>query len=503
MRALWILSLLLGVSTAQAQTVRTVRFASFGGPVYLASPPNDLARVFVASLYGSIEILDARTGATRPSPFLSLTNQNILGFAFSPSFASNGHVFVYVEDPDNACHLVRYTVSASNPDRADPASARTILSFPATDEHVGGWLGFGPDGDLYLQVGDGGPANDPAGRAQSITGELQGNVLRLDPEHDDFPADGGRNYAIPAGNPFVGVAGEDEIWAFGLRNPWRGSFDRATGDYFIADVGEDNREEIDFERAGSPGGRNYGWRLREGTIATPTGGVGGPEPPGGVDPIYDYAHGPLANQGYCITGGYVYRGPVTALQGQYFFGDCVTGRIWSILVDRNTGAVSNLTDWTTAFTPDVGSITDVVSFGEDALGNLFILDLNTGAIFKIVGPTAIPGTGPFVSWALIGLLGAVALRRSLQSPTTRKKLGVLREASVCGPSRSGSCCSCSAHRSLRLRTSEPCASPTTVAPSIWLRRRTTSTGSSSLRSAAGSGSWTPGPARHAASPSCR
>jgi len=412
--ALWIAPLLLWASAAEAQSIGTVRFASgLAAPVYLASLPNDGNRVFVALLYRGIVILDAHTGVARNDLFLAFSVGNILGFAFSPSFASNGHVFVYLEDPDRACHLVQYTVSAANPDRLDPASARTLLSFPATDEHVGGWLGFGPDGYLYLQVGDGGPANDPVGRAQSITGELQGNVLRLDPEHDDFPADASRNYAIPPSNPFVGVNGEDEIWAFGLRNPWRGSFDRLTGDYFFGDVGEDNREEIDFERAGSSGGRNYGWRLREGTIATPTGGVGGPQPPDGVNPIFDYAHGAGASQGYCITGGYVYRGPVTALQGQYFFGDCVTGRVWSIRVNRDSGSVSNFTDWTSAFTPAAGSLTDVVSFGEDALGNLFILDLNTGDIFKVVGPAPpIPSTGSFVSWALSGLLGAVALRRA-------------------------------------------------------------------------------------------
>ena len=324
-------------------------------------------------------------------------------------------MFVYVSDPDYACHLVRYTVSAAAPDRVDPSSALTLLSFPASTEHLGGWLGFGPDGDLYLQRGDGGGDNDPENRGQNITGELMGDVLRLDPEHDDFPADDTRNYAIPPSNPFVGVDGEDEIWAFGLRNPWRGSFDRATGDYFIGDVGENTREEIDFQRAGSPGGQNYGWRLREGTIANPTGGVGGPQPPGGVDPIFDYAHPPPPNPGTCITGGYVYRGPVTALQGQYFFGDCVTGKIWSIRVDRDTGAVSDFTDWTTTFTPAVGSLTDVVSFGEDALGNLFILDLNSGDIFKVVGPIAIPSTGSFVWWGLSGLLGAVALSRARSS----------------------------------------------------------------------------------------
>src|SRR5262249_50014875 len=151
----------------------------------------------------------------------------------------------------------------------------------------------GPDGYLYLQIGDGGSpgVDDASGRGQGITGEFFADVLRIDPDHDDFPSDDTRNYAIPATNPFVGKAGEDEIWAFGLRNPWRGSFDRETGDYIIGDVGEDTREEIDFERAGSTGGRNYGWRLREGTIAMPVAGVGGPQPPGGVDPVYDYSHG--------------------------------------------------------------------------------------------------------------------------------------------------------------------------------------------------------------------
>ncbi len=411
-RSLALLLLLLLPLEALA-AVGTVRFATgLASPVYLTSAPGDLARVFVAELGGGIEILDAVSGQARASAFLSLpAGASLYGLAFHPAYASNGYFFVYYQDGGGLCHLVRYTRSALDPDLADASSARTVLDLPTTFGHVGGWLGYGPDGHLYLQVGDSGDfmSHDAPNRGQSISGELLANVLRLDPDGEDFPGDANRYYAIPSDNPFVGLTGEDEIWAYGMRNPWRGSFDRETGDYYIADVGQDAREEIDFELAGSPGGRNYGWRLREGTIATPTGGVGGAQPPGGVDPIYDYTHGPGAFQGYSVTGGYVYRGPIAALRGQYFFGDFVSERIWSIRVDRTTGAVSDLVDWTAALVPDVGSIDSIVSFGEDSAGNLYLVD-HGGEIFRIVDPTAVPALGPAGLALLAGLLVAAGAR---------------------------------------------------------------------------------------------
>ena len=403
---------LLTASAAAAQ-VGSVRIASgLDQPTYLTSPPNDPDRLFVTERGGDIEILDAVTGAVGASPFLSIASETLASMAFHPDFESNGFFFVYYRDFSSIPHLVRYRASAGNPDLADPASATPVLALSPAG-HFGGWIGFGPDGYLYVQVGDGGDfmSHDALNNAQSTTGELFGNVLRLDIDGDDFPA-ANRNYAIPPDNPFVGVAGEDEIWAFGLRNPWRGSFDRATGDYYIADVGQDNREEIDFEPAGSPGGRNFGWRLREGSVATPTGGVGGPQPPGGVDPIYEYTHGSGPSNGESITGGYVYRGPIRALRGRYFFADYSFPHIWSIRVDSSTETVTEFIDWTSTLAPDQGSFDSIVSFGEDADANLYIVDLD-GEVFRVTGPVPVPGLGVPGLLALVtgvGLLGGRRLR---------------------------------------------------------------------------------------------
>jgi glucose/arabinose dehydrogenase len=418
-RLLFLCALIVCASSAGAQ-IGTVRFAqSLQSPTYLAAPPGDGGRVFVVERAGDIEILDIATGVPRAMPFLSVPgvnfNEGFLGLAFHPAYATNGYFYVYY-GAGSVARLVRYRRSTSNPDRADSTSALTIASVSGiVGDHIGGWIGFGPDGYLYWQIGDGGYGGyyDASNNAQSITGELLGNVLRIDVDRDDFPGDANRNYGIPSDNPFVGVAGQDEIWAYGLRNPYRGSFDRWNGDYTIADVGENDREELNFQRAGTPGGQNYGWRLREGTIATPGGGVGGPKPPGAVDPIYEYAHGSGPSQGATIIGGYVYRGPIPALRGLYFFGDFINPRIWSLNIDRNTGAISAFHDWTSAFVPDSGAIDSLVSFGEDAAGNLYLVDLD-GEIFRVTGPTSqIPAlSAPFLALLAVGLLasGAAGLR---------------------------------------------------------------------------------------------
>jgi glucose/arabinose dehydrogenase len=387
-------------SPAALSSVRLT--AGLARPDFAASPPGDDQRLFVLEQHsGRIRIVRLADGSIDATDFLTIgglatgTEQGLLGLAFHPAYASNGFFYVNVTVASGATEIRRYHVSA-DPDVADPASATLVLGWAQPQaSHNGGWLGFGPDGYLYVAVGDGGGANDSdtghtdgTGNAQDVTDNLLGKLLRIDVDGDDFPADDTRNYAIPPSNPFVGMTGDDEIWSFGLRNPWRSSFDRATGDLYIADVGQDAREEIDVQPAGAGGGQNYGWRLREGTIATPTGGVGGARPPGAIDPIYDYPHGTGAFQGDSVTGGYVYRGPIAEIQGQYFFGDFVSERIWSLVWDGSDPTTfdgtnfTSLIDRTAELTPDVGAINQISSFAEDDAGNLYILDLG-GEIFRI------------------------------------------------------------------------------------------------------------------------
>lgn len=396
--------LLLSAGLGQASQIGTSRVASgLDRPVYVTAPPDDTDRLFIVEQHtGRIKILNLNTGLVNGTPFLDIdglasgNEQGLLGLAFHPSYAANGFFYVNFNNSSGTTNIRRYKVSAGNPDIADAGSATTVLTYSQPQSnHNGGWVGFGPDGFLYISSGDGGGSDDNdsghtpgVGNSQDITENLLGKLLRIDVNGDDFPGDAGRNYAIPNNNPFVGVTGDDEIWAYGLRNPWRASFDRATGDLYIADVGQNAREEIDFQAAASPGGENYGWRLREGMIATPTGGVGGSRPPGSIDPIYDYTHGGGPTQGHSVSGGYVYRGLIAELQGHYFFADYVSENIWSFRYDG-----ANLTDFTNRtaeFIPDVGTIGAISSFGEDACGNLYIVDLG-GEVFKIVSKPAIRG----------------------------------------------------------------------------------------------------------------
>jgi hypothetical protein len=203
-----------------------------------------------------------------------------------------------------------------------------------------------------------------------------GKQLRIDVNSDSFPADPNKNYAIPSTNPFVGTTGDDEIWSYGLRNPFRASFDRDTGDMWIGDVGQDTREEIDHEPATRSHVSNYGWRLREGNVQTPT--VGGAIPANYVAPVYDYTHGSGALQGNAVIGGYVYRGPDPSLQGTYFFADEVSGHKWEM--DTSTFAVTNIDS---LLTPNTGAITGPASYAEDAVGNLYLVAYGSGSVFKI------------------------------------------------------------------------------------------------------------------------
>jgi glucose/arabinose dehydrogenase len=367
-----------------------VRVASgLARPVFVTAPPGDHDRLFVVEQHsGQVKVLRLASGAVNPTPFLTVPGvatggeQGLLGLAFHPEFANNGLFYVNFVAADNRVltgitNVRRYRASAADPDVADPTSATTVLTIEQPFEnHNGGWLAFGPrNGLLYIATGDGGSANDPGNRAQNLR-ELLGKMLRIDVNGNDFPGDAARNYAIPAGNPFRNRAdARGEIWAYGLRNPWRNSFDRQTGDLYIGDVGQDAVEEVNFQPASSSGGENYGWRPKEGSKPTPD--VGDPIPPGVVDPIHEYSH----PEGLSVIGGYVYRGAkIPALQGTYVFGDHFT-RIWSFRYDGRT--VAEFTDRTAELSRDVGPIRRVSSFGEDAAGEIYIVSLR-GDVFRIV-----------------------------------------------------------------------------------------------------------------------
>ncbi len=329
-------------------------------------------RLFITLQTGEILIHDGTQ--VLPTPFLDLTSlvaccgeQGLLSVAFHPNYASNGYFYVnYTATSSGITVIARYSVSA-DPNVANPNSAAIVLTIPQpTDQHNGGQLQFGPDGYLYIAMGDGGPGGDPDNRAQDL-GDLLGKILRID-------VNGGAPYAIPPTNPFVGNrSAKPEIWARGVRNPWRFSFDWLTGELFIADVGQGAREEVDFQPATSPGGENYGWRLMEGTACF--------NPPAGCNdgtltlPILEYTH----DNGDCsITGGYRYRGSQFAdLAGLYLYGDFCSGNLW--------GASQNGNTWTTTLL--LATSFNISTFGEDQGGELYVAHYSAGtdgAIYRIV-----------------------------------------------------------------------------------------------------------------------
>jgi glucose/arabinose dehydrogenase len=261
---------------SQASAILATRVATgLNQPIFAASPPGDTGRLFLVEKTGRIKILDLNSGQVAATPFLNVSGEivsdgerGLLGLAFDPNFASNGFFYVYLTNLAGDAEIRRYQVS-SNPNLADPASVTPILTIDQTNatNHKSGWLGFGPDGNLYIASGDGAVAAN----AQDVN-SLLGKILRIDVHGDDFPADPARNYAVPADNPYVGAPGADEIFALGLRNPWRNSFDRGLGDFYIADVGQNQWEEINLGQNGA----NYGWPVFEGPAVfaggTPTGG---------------------------------------------------------------------------------------------------------------------------------------------------------------------------------------------------------------------------------------
>ncbi len=432
-------SLLFCVAACAGATPLTTKLVATGlsAPLFVTYAPGDFSRIFIVEQGGTIRILDITVDppVLAPTAFIDISSiissggeQGLLGLAFHPNYSTNGFFYVNHTDTSGGTVVARYTVSA-NPDLADAGSRLEVLKVSQPQfNHNGGWIGFGPDGFLYIGMGDGGASDDfgsghtpDTGNAQDITNNLLGKMLRIDIDGDDFPGDTTRNYAIPTDNPFVGISGDDEIWAFGLRNPWRNAFDRQTGDLYIADVGQDAFEEIDFQSASSAGGENWGWRCREGAndfTIVPTTGCGAQTL---LDPIYEYNH----TVGCSITGGEVYRGcAIPDLQGTYFFADlnCSGGDspIWSF--DGGAG-VLNFQDRTAELAPGGGlNITGVASFGLDAQGEMYICDLFDGEVFKIIpatgsGDCAVPAVsdwGVIIITLTLLAISTVLIRRDEQ-----------------------------------------------------------------------------------------
>jgi hypothetical protein len=350
--------------------------SGFTRPVVFRHSGDGSGRLFVVEQSGRIRVIE--NGTIVSPDFLDLSTvvdsvgneQGLLGLAFHPDYENNGFFYVnYTYDPGAApdrTRVARYEVSETDPNQADPGSAATIVDFQQNgSNHNGGDLHFGPDGYLYIASGDGGGSEDPDDLALSLD-TLLGKMLRID-------VDGASPYTIPGDNPFVGVPGAlEEIWAYGLRNPWRFSFDRLNGDLYIGDVGQYAVEEIDFQSSSSTGGENYGWSCREGNVIVDYNPCDG-QPL--TAPVLVYGHNPECS----VTGGYVHRGNIGGLHGRYVFGDYCSGVIW-FAEDTGNG-------WTAS--PWADTTLRISAFGEDEEGELYVVDLVEGEIFRFESPSAI------------------------------------------------------------------------------------------------------------------
>jgi glucose/arabinose dehydrogenase len=343
-------------------------------PVGIAHAGDGSGRLFLLEKVGRIRVV--QNGGLLPTPFLdigdrvgsSANEQGLLGLAFHPRFRDNGYFYVNYTDGRGNTVVSRFTAGAGAA-QADPGSEVLVLTLeqPAQN-HNGGHLAFGPDGYLYIGTGDGGGSRDQFRNGQN-TQTLLGAMLRLD-------VDNAQPYGIPGDNPFVGNPDvQNEIWAYGLRNPWRYSFDRLTGDLYIADVGQKLYEEVNAQPAGSPGGQNYGWPIMEGVHCFPE-----DEPcdrAGLTLPVAEYDH----SMGCSVTGGYVYRGQAyPQLTGIYFYGDYCSGRIWGLAPAGGSVAGG---DWRVALVGQANG--PISSFGEDEAGELYLLDMPGGDLYRIAG----------------------------------------------------------------------------------------------------------------------
>ncbi len=386
----------VAASPASALDARLVSVGKFAAPVYVTSPPADASRLFVVERAGTIQVL--RNGTRKK--FLDISaktttevERGLLSMAFAPDYATSRRFYVYYTTNGGDIRIEEYRRSASNADTADPSSARPLLTIEHSTfpNHNGGQLQFGPDGFLYAGTGDGGAAGDPFRNGQN-TGTLLGKLLRIDPRN-------GSPYAVPAGNPF-----DSPVYDYGLRNPYRFSFDRKTGDLIIGDVGQDLHEEIDFRAAGSPGGANFGWSCREGkSVYTSTSDPkcsATTNPPSYVAPVLDYPH---SGGGCSIIGGYVVRDPtLTTLNGRYVYGDLCTSKLRSVDLARPSGDRAVTTNVTL---PGSG----LVSFGEDSHGCVYVVSI-AGPVYRMQPATGsascvAPGMTPNPTGFTLGISG--------------------------------------------------------------------------------------------------
>jgi glucose/arabinose dehydrogenase len=408
-------------------------------PVFITHANDGSGRLFIVEQGGRIRIL--KNGTLLETSFLDIGSivkttsgeQGLLGLAFHPSYGTNGKFFVVITAPrtgdadGSVLTLRQYSVSAGNPDIADPNSGTTVLMIdhPNYSNHNGGTIAFGIDGYLYWSTGDGGGAGDPNNNGQNLT-SLLGKILRID-------VDTGSPFTVPASNPFYGNPDSSikkEIWAYGLRNPWRMSFDRLTHDLYIADVGQSAREEIDFQVSSSTGGENYGWRVMEGSSCYNS--------PSGCDqnekvlPIVEYDH----TLGCSVTGGYVYRGELySSLKGLYLFSDYCSGNIWAASQNGGTWSASLITD--TDFS--------ITTFGEDELGELYLASFSDGRIYRVSASTFIDALPSYWSWSYIerlyeagitGGCGSSPLIYCPEATVTRGQMAVFLERGMNGSSYS-------------------------------------------------------------------
>lgn len=408
---------LLGLSAHAALDTRLIA-DGLSQPLYATAPLND-GRVFIVERGGTIKVVQGGVA----TDFLSIavgiesgvpSERGLLGLAFDPGYADPAALgyrrfFVHYTEPGTLHSVVASYRTSDNPSLAVASSRSEVLRITQRADsqyHKGGWLGFKP-GDashLYLNVGDG----TQAANAQSLD-SLLGKVLRIDINGDDFPGDSNINYAIPADNPFVGTTGaRAEVFAWGLRNPWRSGFDRVSGDLWIGDVGLNTREEINVIDAASGGGHNFGWSFREGAVQGP----GGAAPPGTsfVEPVLDYPHASGSNS---VIGGYVVHGSIASLDGQYVFGDWRNGgHVWAMPTDAQSFA--DAVDLTSVINAGQGgTLAQIASFGEGASGELYIVDYRSGKVVQVV-----PEPGTVLLFAAGLLLLALRARRAFV-PTLR------------------------------------------------------------------------------------
>jgi glucose/arabinose dehydrogenase len=355
-------------ATVAAKGVALKRIGSFDQPIYVTSPPGDRSRIFVVEKGGRIQVL--LNGSPTQRPFLDLSDfvstggeQGLLSMAFAPDYGITGRFYVNFTDVRGDTRVQEFRRSKGSPNRANKATRRPVLFVDQPFEnHNGGLNLFGPDGYLYIGLGDGGAAADPDNRAQNLD-TLLGKILRIDPRRS-----GSKRYRSPQSNPFVGRAGRNEIYAYGLRNPWRFSFDRKTGALYIGDVGQNNFEEIDYASRGAARGKDFGWSCFEGTARFDT----SRSCPNPVKPVLTYS---LEGQNCAVTAGVVVRDPrLPQLAGRFLYGDFCTGQVRSFRIsggratdDRAVGV----------------NVSQLSSFGEDAAGRVYLASLD-GPVYRLV-----------------------------------------------------------------------------------------------------------------------